>query len=234
MVDPVQNVEEPEPEQTGPQPGATVGRGVTTPGSPRTSKARTASLREHESNDGKHLESQSFQSWPYGKLGLIRLNRVFERNVEHGLLPEQVDVFSQPEARDVFAGRLVGGKRRVRRQGHTCRYYRRDGKTVTVFVDLDVVGKPQRCGVPQQGVDSRQFQVAGSSGRPIYVDHGLQRNSYQDIQSLPFGLDPCLNRHVAGYFVGRHCQRQQRNNQCHQKADWPSASDSINHLCRGG
>ena len=59
--------------------------------------------------------------------------------------------------------------------------------------------------------------------------HGLQRDTYQNVQLLRIRPDPCLNRNVAGDFVGKGFERQHRKNKGDQIRVQPACVESNHH-----
>ena len=97
---------------------------------------------KYEANDGKHPQAEPLQSRLYGKLRLVRRNRIFECRIQHPLLPVEIDAFRQLAGRDVLAGLFVGPKRGVRRKRHPRRCNRRNRKAPVVFVYFNIVRDP--------------------------------------------------------------------------------------------
>ena len=152
---------------------------------------------------------------------LLRLDRVLEHHVEQPLRPLELGVVGQARSAEVRHGFVVGRERAIRRERRLDRGHRRIRQPGPFFVDLEVVGDPQRPRVLQRRVGLRDVEQAGAAlrRRVVHVAHGGERNADEDAEFASVRLDEHLKGDVVGNLVGaeRGRRREKRGDaDCHE------------------
>jgi hypothetical protein len=98
--------------------------------------------RGEEAQRGDHAQPQPGEARVDREARRRRLDGVLEPDVEHPLVPVEIDVGRQRRAGDVGPGLLPGFERPVERQRDAGRDEPRRGERRLVLVELDRIGDP--------------------------------------------------------------------------------------------
>ncbi len=173
--------------------------------------------QEAERNGGSQAEP--LEPGPDREVGTIRDDRILEQDVEQSLLPVQVHVTRQRRAGEVCERLLVGGEGLVGLERHAGIGDPRQAEAAVVFVELDIVGNPQRCRVPERRVGEREVEQARAAPRIVHVAHGFQRHADEKMQPLSLRLDEGMHRHVVRDVVGGRRRRHRPDQRRHPPDD---------------
>ena len=165
--------------------------------------------RRQEADDRLGLDAEADKSRVEREPALVRGDRIFEQDVEHPLVLDQLGVGRQLRPENLRERDVVGLKRLVRWQRRADRDHARIGQRPAVFLDLQVVAQPERRGIVEKRIGTRDVEHAGRSGhRPVDVVQRFERRAQQQPQPLPFRLEKHLNRDVVGNLVRARGGRQ--------------------------
>src|SRR2546430_552855 len=160
--------------------------------------------------DGYDAQTQARKRWMDGKAGLLRLNWVFERHVEHGLVPVNVCVVRKGRPRDVSDRIFIRSERAIGRERDACRDDLRFRKASIVFIDFDEVGDPERRGAGEHFVHAREVQIARAVFGKIDITHGFERDANEEMKTIALRFDKCLDDDIVGDVVrGRATWKEQ-------------------------
>src|SRR5216683_3251909 len=118
-------------------------------------RANSTAGRQKPKN-GDHTQAQARESRVNGKTGLLRLDRVLEQHVEHGLVPKDVRIVRKRRSRNVRIGVFISNEGAVRRKRNARRYDLGSRKTNIIFIDFHEIGDPKSCSAGEYGSDLRE------------------------------------------------------------------------------
>src|SRR5467141_3802941 len=172
-------------------------------------RANAAAGRQKPKN-GDHTQAQARESRVNGKAGLLRLDRILEQNVEHGLVPKDVCVVRERRSGDARIGVFISNEGAVRRKRNARGDDLGSRKTNIIFIDFDEIGDPESCSARRYGSDFREVEVASPALGKINIAHGLERNANQEMEPLALRFNKRLHCDVVRNVVsGRGTWKEQ-------------------------
>ncbi len=187
-------------------------------------------VRQDVAQHGHHAQAQTSELRVNREPGIRRLDPVLEQGVESALVAVHVGVVGEGGARHarqrvvVGVERLVGGQRGA--HAHDAGVF----EPRAAFVQLHVVGQPERRGVVEERLNLVEVEDFGGPHRPVDVEHRGERHADEEVRHLPFGLEEDLNRDVGRNLVSRRRRGGTDHQDRGERRDQPTAGRSGNGL----
>src|SRR6266853_5995340 len=140
-------------------------------------KGAHGAARRLKAKDDDNALAETAEPGMYGKARLVRVNRVVEQNIEHGLVPEDLGIAWQARAGDMRERFIVGHEGPIRFQRHAGFHHSRIREADIAFVNLNLFSDPKSCRLMQRRIDSIEIQVARALFWKLDIAHGLERHA---------------------------------------------------------